>query len=60
MAGNPVRAGIKRLYEAVVVLLVTAVGVRVAWALMAPVVPVLVSLAVVIAVMWAVLVGRRS
>jgi hypothetical protein len=43
-----------------VVLLVTAVGVRVAWALMAPVVPVLVSLAVVIAVMWAVLVGRRS
>ncbi len=46
--------------QAVLTVLVAAAGVRAAWALLAPVVPELVSLAVVLTVLGAAVFGWRS
>ncbi len=52
------KGGMKRVRQAVLTLLVVAAGARLAWSLIAPVVPILVSLAVVICVLWVTLGGR--
>ena len=52
--------GIGRARQAVLTLLGIAVGVRVAWALLAPVVPILVNLVVVLVVLHVAVFGRRS
>lgn len=51
---------VKRVRQAVVTLLMVAAGVRLAWGLMAPVVPILVCLVVVGTVLWVALGGRIS
>jgi hypothetical protein len=50
----------KRVRQAVLTLLVVAAGARLSWDLLAPVVPILVSLAVVGSVLWVALGGRIS
>jgi hypothetical protein len=52
------KGGTRRVRQAVLTLLVVAAGARLSWDLLAPVVPVLVSLAVVICVLWVALGGR--
>jgi hypothetical protein len=46
--------------KAVLLLLGVAAGVRIAWELLAPAVPLFVSLAVVLTVFWIALVGWHS
>ena len=50
----------EHIRKAVLLLLGVAAGVRIAWALLAPAVPVLVSLAVALTVLWIALVGWRG
>jgi hypothetical protein len=50
----------EHIRKAVLLLLGVAAGVRIAWALVAPAVPLLVSLAVALTVLWIALVGRRN
>ena len=51
---------VKRVRQAMLTVLFVAVGVRAAWALLTPAVPVLVSIAVVVTVLWIAVFGRRS
>lgn len=60
MANGPVKSGVDRVRQAAVTVLIVAAGVRIAWALVAPAVPILVSLIVVLAVLSFALFGRRS
>jgi hypothetical protein len=50
----------EHIRKAVLLLLGVAAGVRIAWALLAPAVPLLVSLAVALTVLWIAIVGRHS
>jgi membrane protein YdbS with pleckstrin-like domain len=50
----------EHIRKAVLLLLGVAAGVRIAWELLAPAVPVLVSLAVTLTVLRVALIGRRS
>jgi hypothetical protein len=52
------KGSVKRVRQAVATVLVVAAGVRLAWDLLAPVVPILVSLAVVGTILWVALGGR--
>jgi hypothetical protein len=54
-----IRGWHKRILGAVSVILVVAAGVRLAWALLMPVVPQLVTLAVVLVVLGLAIFGRR-
>lgn len=54
------KGGTKRVRQAVITLLVVAAGARLSWDLLAPLVPVLVSLIVVICVLWVAFGGRIS
>lgn len=58
MSDGPVKTWVGRVRQAVITLLVVAAGARLAWDLLDPVVPILVSLAVVICVLWVALGGR--
>jgi hypothetical protein len=60
MSEGPVKSWVNRVRQAVFTLLMMAAGVRVAWAFLAPVVPILVSLIVVLVVLSVALFGRRS
>lgn len=59
MSGSPIKSGMEHIRQAVLLLLGMAAGVRIAWALVAPLIPVLVSIAVVLTVLWVALVGRQ-
>ena len=52
------KGSLKRVRQAVLTLLMVAAGVRLAWDWLAPVVPILVSLAVVSAILWVAFGGR--
>ena len=52
--------GTRRIRQAVITLLVVASGARLSWNLLAPLVPILVSLAVVICVLWVAFGGRTG
>jgi hypothetical protein len=58
VSDGPVKAWTGRVRQAVTTLLVVAAGARLAWDLLAPVVPILVSLSVVICVLWVAFGGR--
>ncbi len=60
MSEGPVKSWVNRIRQVVFTLLMMAAGVRIAWAFLAPVVPILVSLIVVLVVLSAALFGRRS
>ena len=60
MSDGPLKSGVGKVRLVVLTLLMVAAGVRIAWALMAPVVPVLVSLIVVLVVLGMALFGLRS
>ena len=57
---SPIKGGMEHIRKAVLLLLGVAAGVRIAWALLAPAVPILVSLLVVLTVLGLALYGRRS
>lgn len=59
MSDGP-KSWMEHIRKAVLLLLGVAAGVRIAWALLAPTVPLLVSLAVALTVLWIALVGRRG
>jgi hypothetical protein len=52
------KGSVKRVRQAVFTLLGVAAGARLAWGLIAPAVPILVSLAVVLTVLWVSVGGR--
>jgi hypothetical protein len=58
MSGSPVRGGMQRVRQVAFILVLVAVASRVAWALLSPLVPILVSLIVVLVVLWVALGGR--
>lgn len=60
MSDGPLKNGMGKLRQIVLTLLLVAAVVRIAWALLAPAVPILVSLAVVIVVLNVALFGWRS
>ena len=60
MSDGSFKSWMENIRKSVLVLLGVAAGVRIAWALFAPAVPLLVSLAVTLTVLWIALVGRRS
>jgi hypothetical protein len=60
MSDTSAKEWLKRVRQAVLTVLVVAVAVRVAWVLLAPVLPELVSLAVVLTVLGVAVYGRRS
>ncbi len=60
MSDNQVKEWTGRVRQAAMTLLVVAVAARLVWTLLAPVVPVLVSLVVVIVVLGVAIFGRRS
>jgi hypothetical protein len=57
---SSVKSWAGRVRQAVTTLLVVAAGARLAWDLLAPVVPILVSLAIVICVLRVALFGLRK
>jgi hypothetical protein len=59
VSDNSIKGWMEHIRKAVLLLLGVAAGVRIAWALLAPAVPILVSLAVALTVLWIALVGRR-
>ncbi len=59
MSDGPLKDWTGRVRQAVVTLLLVAAGVRLAWALLAPDLPLLVSLAVVLIVLGVAVFGRR-
>ncbi|MFI6291954.1 hypothetical protein ACIBEJ_10250 [Nonomuraea sp. NPDC050790] len=58
MKGN-LSGWMRQVLHALVLLLAVAAGARIAWELLVPTVPMLVSLAIVLAVLWLALFGRR-
>jgi hypothetical protein len=60
MSEGRVKSWVGRVRQAVLTLLLAAVGVRIVWAVLAPVVPILVSLVVVLVVLSVAVFGRRS
>jgi len=56
--GGRFKSGTEHVRHAVLLLLGVAVGVNLAWRLLAPAVPILVSLAVVIVVLYIAIFGR--
>ena len=58
MSDGSFKSWMEHVRRAVLLLLGVAAGVRIAWALLAPAVPLLVSLAVALTVLWIALVGR--
>jgi len=60
MSEGPVKNGMQRVRQAALTLLVVAAATRIAWAFLAPLVPILVSLVVVLVVIWAAVFGFRS
>jgi hypothetical protein len=52
------KGAVKRVRQAVLVLLLVAAGVHLAWSLLAPAIPILVSLAIVLTVLWVAVGGR--
>lgn len=60
MSEGPLKGWVGKVRQVVVTLLMVAVGVRVAWTLMAPAVPVLVSLIVVLVVLSVTVFGLHS
>jgi hypothetical protein len=60
MSEGPLKSGVGRLRQVLLTLLLVAIGVRVAWTLLAPAVPILVSLIVVLAVLSVALFGRSK
>ena len=60
MTGGWFKGGMENVRRAVLLLLGVAAGVNLAWRLLAPAVPVLVSLAVVIVVLYVAVFGRRG
>jgi hypothetical protein len=60
VSDTSVKGWMSQVRRAVLLVLGVAAGVRIAWALVAPAVPILVSLAVVITVLWVALFGPRS
>ena len=59
MASGPGKNWMEHVRKAVLLLLGVALGVRIAWELLAPAVPMLVSLVVVLTVIWFALFGRH-
>jgi hypothetical protein len=60
MSDGPLKSGVGKVRQVVLTLLMVAAGARIAWALMAPAVPVLVSLMVVLVVLGMAVYGPRS
>ena len=60
MAQGSVKSWMSRVRQAVLTMFLVAAGVRIAWALVAPAVPILVSIIVVLAVLSFALFGRSS
>jgi hypothetical protein len=60
MSDGPVKSWVGQVRQVVLTLLLVAAGVRIAWALLAPVVPILVSLVVVLVVLSVAVFGPRS
>jgi hypothetical protein len=56
--GGWFKGALKRVRQAVLVLLFVAAGTHLAWDLLAPDIPILISLAVVITVLWVAVGGR--
>jgi hypothetical protein len=59
MSDSSVKGSMERVRQALFLVLGVAAGVRIAWALLAPALPILVSLAVVLAVLGLALFGRH-
>jgi hypothetical protein len=59
MSGNPLKNRFGQVRQAVLLLLGVALAVRIAWYLLIPVVPTLVSIAVVFTVLGVALFGRK-
>lgn len=60
MSDGPLKSGVGKARQVVLTLLMVAAGARIAWAIMAPVVPVLVSLIVALVVLSVAIFGPRS
>jgi len=60
MSDGRVKSWVGRVRQVVITLLLVAAGARIAWALLAPVVPILVSLMVVLVVLSVAIFGPRS
>jgi hypothetical protein len=60
MSDGPVKGWVGQVRQVVLTLLLVAAGVRIAWALLAPAVPILVSLVVVLVVLSVAVFGPRS
>lgn len=60
LSDGPLKSWVGKVRQVVVTLLMVAVGVRIAWTLMAPAVPILVSLIVVLVVLSVAIFGPRS
>ena len=60
MSDGPLKSWVGKVRQVLVTLLMVAGGVRIAWVLMAPAVPVLVSLIVVLVVLSVAIFGPRS
>jgi hypothetical protein len=60
MSDGPLKSGVGKVRQVVLTLIMVAAGARVAWALMAPAVPFLVSLIVVLVVLGVAVYGPRS
>jgi hypothetical protein len=60
MSDGPLKSWVGKVRQVVTTLLMVAAGVRIAWTLMAPAVPLLVSLIVVLVVLGVALFGPRS
>jgi len=60
VSDNSIKGWMGQARRAVLLLLLVAAGMRIAWALVAPAVPLLVSLNVALTVLWIALVGRRG
>ncbi len=60
MSDGPLKSGVGKVRQVVLTLLMVAAGARIAWTIMAPVVPVLVSLIVALVVLSVAIFGPRS
>lgn len=60
MSDGPVKGWVGQIRQGVLTLLLVAAGVRIAWALLAPAVPILVSIVVVLVVLSVAVFGPRS
>jgi hypothetical protein len=60
MSDGPIKNGMQRLRQAAVTLVLAAVGARITWGLLAPLVPILITFIVVLVVIGVAIFGVRK